>query len=452
MSGVVKDDSKSKPEAETEGTGTDVAASVGGEPGTGVAMSTDDADTQIRKQTPHLRVISGAQEAEAEAELEAGASEDTDLSQVPTRIEDEQVEALPPLFPPSKSAVADDGDDAEDGEPKIRIGAAIREQREARGLSLEQVSKELRLHVSMLTAIEEMNAAALGPRVYAIGHIRDYARHLGMEPGKTVNRYKAECAILADPVRKEMAPPKAERKGVSAAPVFGLLVAGLAVAGGGYYVLTSGGSGESNQASPRVAAGAPAATAAETAATPQASAPTQTLRIYATKRARVEFRGADGTKFLARYFSPGESYAPRVGAGWTVTTNEGDAFEWRLGDMTLGQLSEDGGPVYAQSVDAALSRDAQPLTVTEENPVVEFAPAADTDPTTAGAASGQPQVPASTPAAGQQAAPPRAESAPTPRPQPAPARAQTQPARPAPQAEPEPAPEVVDPSLLAYPQ
>lgn len=450
MSGVVKDESKSKPEAESEGTGTDVAASVGSEPGTGVAMSTDDADTQTRKQTPHLRVISGAQEAEAKAD--AGAPEDgeTDLSQVPTRIEEEQAETLPPLFPPS--LVAEDGEDAEDDEPKIRIGAAIREQREARGLSLEQVSKELRLHVSMLTAIEEMNAAALGPRVYAIGHIRDYARHLGMEPGKTVNRYKAECAILADPVRKEMAPPKAERKGVSAAPVFGLLVAGLAAAGGGYYILNSGGSGEGNETTQRVAAGAPAAAGAETAGTSQVAAPTQTLRIYATKRARVEFRGADGTKFLARYFSPGESYAPRVGAGWTVTTNEGDAFEWRLGDMTLGQLSEDGGPVYAQSVDAALSRDAQPLTVTEENPVVEFAPAADTDPTTAGSPSGQASVPASMPAAGQQATPPRAETAPAPRPQPAPARAQTQPARPAPQAEPEPAPEVVDPSLLAYPQ
>ncbi len=434
MSGVVKDESKPKPDAETDGADAAAAESPAIEPGTEVVMNSDETDTQTRKPTPHLRVVAGSEDAVPEGAVGPDVSHEpaeTDLNDVPTRIADDPEPALPPLFPDASRAedVRDDDDEDEDGEPKVRIGVSIREHREALGWTREQVSKELKLHVSVLTAIEDMNPSAIGPRVYAIGHIRDYARHLNMDPGKTLTRYKAECAILADPVRKDISPPKTERKGSSSAPAFGLLVAGLAAAGGAFYIFNGSNEGAAGPVAGPVVASAPTTGDPVAAAPTQIAAPAQTLRILATKRARVEFRGADGTKFLARYFSPGESYAPRVGAGWTVTTNEGDAFEWRLGDMTLGRLSEDGGPVYAQSVDGALSRDARPVEVAEQSVATEFAPA----PVTAE----QEEA-----AAVEVAPPPRRAAPPRSRPQPRAA-----------QADPEPTPaETVDPSLLAYPE
>lgn len=442
MSGVVKDDSKSKPEAQTDGAERNASDAAMPEPGPEVSMNQDDTDIQTRKPTPHLRVIAGGEE-EADSTDVAQAEEETDLSTVPTRIANEPEPDLPPLFPTAGASAAPSEDNVEDSEPKVRIGVAIREQRESLGWTREQVSKELKLHVSVLTAIEDMNPSAIGPRVYAIGHIRDYARHLRLDPGKTLARYKAECAILADPVKKDITPPKTERKGPGAAPAFGLLIVGLAAAGGAFYVFNSSGDGSARPEADPVAASAPTATEPGAIAPAPVAAPTQTLRILATKRARVEFRGADGTKFLARYFSPGESYAPRVGAGWTVTTNEGDAFEWRLGDMTLGPLSEDGGPVYAQSVDAALSREATPVEVSDQ-PVAEFAPTPETAEPVEPAQS-QAQTPRQ-PAASA-TPPPQRRTAPTP----APARPQTQPARTA-APEPEPQAEVADPSLLAYPE
>lgn len=434
MSGVVKDDSNSKPDAETDMAETDAARSAASGPSPEVVMTEDDIDTQTRKPTPHLRVVAGSEDAVEAAGTDAAAiadEDETDLNDVPTRISDDPEPVLPPLFPTASDADEDLDDEDEEGAPKVRIGVAIRVQRELLGFTREQVSKELKLHVSVLTAIEEMNPSAIGPRVYAIGHIRDYARHLHLDPAKTLARYKAECAILADPVRKEIAPPKTKNGSVNAAPIVGLLVVGLAAAGGAFFVLNGTGDDDAQPAAKPAAASLPATVDTSVAAPVQVTAPVQTLRILATKRARVEFRGADGTKFLARYFSPGESYAPRVGAGWTVTTNEGDAFEWRLGDMTLGPLSEDGGPVYAQSVDAALSREATPVEVAEQ-PVNEFAPTPEPEP--------EPVVRA--PAVTQPAVSPPPRRA-------APERSRTPPRAAAP--EPEAPAEPVDPSLLAYP-
>src|SRR5690606_30443528 len=86
-----------------------------------------------------------------------------------------------------------------------------------------------------------------------------------------------------------------------------------------------------------------------------APAVTQQLRIVAVKPARIEIRSAAGDKMVNREFLPGEPFLVRVGAGWTVSTEDGSAFEWRLGEQSLGLLAPEG-PVYSQSVDIAAER------------------------------------------------------------------------------------------------
>ncbi len=243
--------------------------------------------------------------------------------------------------------------------PAMRAGAVLRQARENLGLTLEQVSKDTRVTLSHLRAIEDMTPSLLGAKVYAEGHIRTYARHLKLNPDEILGQYRAECAILADPVKTEVEPMGPPSRPNIVGPLVGVAVV-VALGAAGYYFVTQTNqpttTGSREQASTQVAASG--AAAPEEAAGPSVAAPL--LRIVALRRARVEIRGADGTKFLARYFEPGEDYPPRVGAGWTVTTNDGGAFEWRLGEASLGLLAPNGGPVYAQSVDAALTREPLP--------------------------------------------------------------------------------------------
>jgi beta-lactamase regulating signal transducer with metallopeptidase domain/lipopolysaccharide export system protein LptA len=92
-------------------------------------------------------------------------------------------------------------------------------------------------------------------------------------------------------------------------------------------------------------------------ASDQAPAPAaagEPLRIVAIKRGLLEVKSAKGDKYVRRYFEPGESYQPRLGHGWTVTADDGSAFEWRLGDKPLGLLEPAGGPVESLSVDLVL--------------------------------------------------------------------------------------------------
>src|SRR5262249_19889387 len=90
------------------------------------------------------------------------------------------------------------------------------------------------------------------------------------------------------------------------------------------------------------------------AAVPATIAPQ--LRIVALKRAQLEVRSAKGDKYVHRVYEPGEFFVVRVGAGFTVSADDGTAFEWRLGDQSLGLLQSEGGPVFSQNVDLAAQR------------------------------------------------------------------------------------------------
>ena len=374
MSGVAKDDTNpSSPPDET------VPAT--GETDAGKAA----AETSARRAAPHLRVVSDNEIAFA---AEAAATH-------------------------------------------TRIGDAIRAARENSGFTLEQVSRETRVHLSHLRAIEEMTPGLLGAPVYAKGYIKAYARFLGMDEQTTLDRYLSECAaILKDPEKLDIAPPASSkaRKLPVAVPMLGLLVVALVV-GGGVMFLNTG------DKSPAVEADQPATSAG---VGPIAEPVAPQLRIVALKRSMLEVRSAKGDKYVHRYYNPGEFFVVRVGAGFTVSADDGTAFEWRLGEQSLGLLQEAGGAVYSQSVDLAAQR---PPIVTAP-PVVDLLPS-ETDAN------------ALTPAA---TAPPGANPAPAAAPpRPRPRQATARPVAPTPSAPPAAAapaptpPPARDPALDAYP-
>jgi hypothetical protein len=420
MSGVAKDETNPSSPSDEE----TVSATGDAEAGH-VETSDSDSESRARRSAPHLRVVAD--------------NDDIAFPQEP----------IVPLI----------------DQPNMRIGAVIKATRESLGYSLDQVSKEIRVHLSHLRAIEDMTPNLLGAPVYAKGYIKAYARHLGLDEQTTLERYLRECAILKDPVKQTIAPPSTGRKLPTAVPVFGFLVVAL-IAAAGYFFFAGG---DNAADAPQVAnSAAPAPPAAEPSigviAPAATSAASQQLRIVALRRELLEVRSADGTKFVHRYLEQGESNYPRVGAGWTISTPDGSAFEWRLGENSLGPVSE-AGPVNAQSDARAAQRppigpdtpgapagaaDAPPAPATPDAAADTAAPQR---PLTPGTTTDFRPPPAATTTRPPAASNPPAAQRPRPRPRPeTPPAASTPPATTTPQTQPGAvATPAQDPALAAYP-
>lgn len=61
------------------------------------------------------------------------------------------------------------------------IGNFLRERREARGFSLIEVEKDLKIRKKYLQALEEGNIDAIPGKTYLIGYLRNYSKYLGID-------------------------------------------------------------------------------------------------------------------------------------------------------------------------------------------------------------------------------------------------------------------------------
>lgn len=71
------------------------------------------------------------------------------------------------------------------------IGHILREARENKGLTLEQVQEETRINSRFLNALESGEYGALPTPVHVRGFLRNYARFLGLDPQPLLDRYQA---------------------------------------------------------------------------------------------------------------------------------------------------------------------------------------------------------------------------------------------------------------------
>jgi cytoskeleton protein RodZ len=121
----------------------------------------------------------------------------------------------------------------------LGLGERLRSARKARALTLEQAAFTLRLEVPVLRALEDERYEALGAAVFVRGHLRAYAKLLGLSEEAVLAAYRA-----ADP--NADAPPKVTRElekpltttpgplAIAAAVIFALLAMLL------LYMLSSG--------------------------------------------------------------------------------------------------------------------------------------------------------------------------------------------------------------------
>jgi len=118
-------------------------------------------------------------------------------------------------------------------------GDELRQRREALGLDLADVAATLRIKPGYLMALEAGRPEELPGPVYAIGFIRAYADHLGLDDGEMLRRFKQASTLLAAKPDLAFPIPLGERS----LPGSGVLLVALilAVCGyGGWFYLSTG--------------------------------------------------------------------------------------------------------------------------------------------------------------------------------------------------------------------
>jgi cytoskeleton protein RodZ len=117
-------------------------------------------------------------------------------------------------------------------------GDELRQRRETLGLDLAEVAATLRIKPAYLVALEAGRPHELPGAVYAIGFIRAYADHLGLDSGEMLRLFKQQSALFA--AKPDLAFPI--QLGERSLPGGMLLVALiLAVCGyGGWFYLSTG--------------------------------------------------------------------------------------------------------------------------------------------------------------------------------------------------------------------
>ena len=228
----------------------------------------------------------------------------------------------------------------------IGVGTALRRAREIGGVSLDDASRDTKLRVDQLRALEEENFEALGDDVYARAMLRTYAQYLGLKPSKVTAIY----ARHADDPEPPPPPAKMGRleRGLAASRIrdnqrFLLLAAAfvlvLLVAVG---LVSRGG------------APAPAAipSATESLASPT-TGPGVDVTVEATGMVEVS-AVIDGTEQTPTTLRPGESVSFRAEDELSISASDGGAVRLTVDGQDFGVPGHRGEP-WTQTFGAARS-------------------------------------------------------------------------------------------------
>ena len=77
------------------------------------------------------------------------------------------------------------------GESVKVLGSYLREARELRGLSLEEIAQETKINKIFLEALEKEDWDVLPAEIYVRGYLRAYAEAVGLDPKEVLLRYEA---------------------------------------------------------------------------------------------------------------------------------------------------------------------------------------------------------------------------------------------------------------------
>ena len=271
--------------------------------------------------------------------------------------------------------------------PLETVGLDLRAARQRKGEELATVSGALKIRKDYLEALEESNLAALPGRAYAIGFLRSYADHLGLDPAACIDRFKTEIAGRDSEALASASTGQTQDKQLPRSAMILVALLAVAVIYAVYYLTSS-----ANQAVPEVTA-VPERLAAEaeelavppdlapapapalepvpppqpvaapkplTAAELAASLPSGrtygaqntnsrvVLRVH--QQTRIFVRGRDEMIYINRVLNPGDLYQVPNLVGLQLTTPDAGAVEALLDKTSIGFIGAKGSNANEQSL------------------------------------------------------------------------------------------------------
>lgn len=117
--------------------------------------------------------------------------------------------------------------------PGRAVGRLLRDQREARGLTVADIEKKIRIRRHYVEALEAGRFDLLPGAAYIPAFLRAYATHVGLEPEKVLTAYQLSGAV---PIKRPIALPADFPIVEKRAPMGLAVLTILLVVGAGYGV------------------------------------------------------------------------------------------------------------------------------------------------------------------------------------------------------------------------
>jgi cytoskeleton protein RodZ len=237
------------------------------------------------------------------------------------------------------------------------LGEQLRRAREARGVTLREVSEQTRITMRHLEAIEADNYKDLPGGIFNKSFVKSYARHVRFDEARAVELYERQARAAGLHTDEAATTPQRSRVYTGEATRSPLMTYGLSIlilgvlalivyAGLNYYRRTSGGQTAGPAATP-----APAAANANTqtaAATPTPAPPTGEFRLQVKSTRPVWVTSwQDGEKKRGRFLKPDapEEFAPEQTLNLFFDKSSADALQVSVGGQALRPPASDAKEV-----------------------------------------------------------------------------------------------------------
>jgi len=221
----------------------------------------------------------------------------------------------------------------------MHIGQELRERREARALSVLDVSKAIHIKSEFITAIETMDTARMPSIGYVLGYIRTYATYMEMDGAEAVARFKTERELPSNLNIKGsphfVLPKPGLRLPRGTVPALGVI--GTVVMLGVWY----GGNTSLEAAEP---AQAIVNTVDASSELVQNFDP-EMITVKAIAPSWVQIKDAEGKSIISRVFVSGERYSVPKNSLLTISVRDAGAVELFVGQESRGALGPQGEPL-----------------------------------------------------------------------------------------------------------
>lgn len=237
------------------------------------------------------------------------------------------------------------------------IGQALRQAREAAGLSVQDVADRTKVRPGLLGLIEDDNHDKLPALTYSVGFVKAYARTVGLDPAASAERYRQESQ-KGDPVPTmvDMQPLDARR--MPSKRLVAAVSAALVLALGLFWAWGAGVLTPPPPEAPVVAdiaTNVPATPdeefAEDAAPGPAQPDPSAPVTLTATTEAWVKISDSvSGETFFMGTMAPAQTLALPPGRPWVLRTGRAGAIEAKVGDRLIPPLGGAAETVRALSL------------------------------------------------------------------------------------------------------